>query len=99
MNMKEYSFYHQSFFCFTTVSFPVSPSSRYGSAAADPQTLAVLCKAFATLKYQAPLELEKGQDLNEVERWDTKEKVPLEIGRSRKHLDIGLQVYEYIFSK
>ena len=56
------------YFVSTTVSFTMSPSSRYGSAAADPQTLAVLCKAFATLKYQAPLELEKGEDLNEVDR-------------------------------
>eukprot|EP00434_Breviolum_minutum_P020744 symbB.v1.2.018297.t1/scaffold1381.1/size245675/14 len=46
----------------------IDDPERYGSAAADPQTLAVLCKAFATLKYQAPLELEKGEDLNEVER-------------------------------
>ena len=27
--------------------------SRYGSQAADPQTLAVLCKAFASLKHKA----------------------------------------------
>lgn len=68
----------------------MSPSSRYGSAAADPQTLAVLCKAFATLKYQAPLELKKGEDLNEVERWDTKEKVSLESGKSRNRWNIGV---------